>query len=208
MDSTDFLLVSVVIVGLALVLAAATWQPPKKKKPPPQESTRWKRLRVKPARLQGALDEAKSAVVEDPKGLKLLALPRSGPQSAKRVALASPDGRVRLEIRRRWQPFRWQYRASLGRQPLFDLLVTKKTKKSHRKLELRHPAPAEPHRLRGSFAEREYQILRQGKLVANVSWQHYPDEPEPAEEYIVEVLKGEDVLSLLGIALAVELAMG
>ena len=105
MNSTDFLLLSIALLGFAFVLAAATWKPPKKS---PKETTRWKRFNVKPARLHGELAEPKSAVVEEPKGLKLLALPRSGPGAATRVALSTADRKTRVEVTRKWHPFNWR----------------------------------------------------------------------------------------------------
>ena len=202
MSPGDYVLVATTIAGLALVIAVTTSKPPRKASEAPKEVTRWKRFKVQPTSLHGALKESAQIVAEEPQGLKLSASPRESP---KRVRVGSPDGKVQVEIARVWRPFRRIYRVSLGGKEWLRLLLNKSRPKE---AELESMTRNQTYELRGALADREYEILRNGKLVATVSWQRPPGDSAPKKEYILETVKTEDALPLLTIALAVEVALG
>lgn len=196
MNSGDYLLLASAAIGLTVVLALAMRPQPKKAPEAPKEVTRWKRFRIQPAHLHGPLGEPKQVVAEEPKGLKVVAQPRKQPVP---VTLSDPDGDVVCQIARRWAPFRWKYPVEMPQSRSLEIVVRKSDAKS---FELRCPE-GESWNVRGSLRKRECQFLRNGTLVATV---HAP-EPD-SKDYVLEVLKTEDVPSILRLALTLDVATG
>ena len=62
--------------------------------------------------------------------------------------------------------------------------------------------------VQGSVRDREFEVRRGDRLAAVISWQDEAGKLSPRGEYFVEILRGEDALALLGIVVAVEIAVG
>jgi hypothetical protein len=125
---------------------------------------------------------------------------RKYPQ-ARKIKLLTPDGKIQVEIARVWSLFQRRFKVLLGGKESLRLSVARN------QLSLCFPEGSTAYSLAGSAAAREYEIRKSGKLVATVSWQETPEAQEPGEDYILEVLKSEDALPLVALALAVEVAL-
>jgi len=106
-----------------------------------------------------------------------------------------------VEIARAWSFFQRSFKVLLGGKEKLRLSV------AHRQLSFRFPEGSSTFSLAGSTAAREYEIRKSGKLVATVSWQEPLEAKEARGDYILEVLKDEDALPLIALALAVEVAV-
>ncbi len=197
MDSGDYFLIAGALLALALAVAVTARQPRKKPQETPKEVTRWKRFRVRPAFLFGPLGEPKAVVEEEPKGLQVVAAPRSQPFPIK---LLLKDAAPFHEIARRWRPRRWAYRVRVGDGGMLEVVVPKKGDKT---LSVRNPPGGPSFAIRGSPLDREYQILKDGRLVC-IADRSSAD--GPGKEYTLEVLKTEDPGPILRLALTVEVA--
>jgi len=200
MIPSDFILLSAAAIGIAILLGTSCRRSPKPVSPPPLETTRWRRFRVGPAALHGALAAPMPVVAEEPTGLKLVAEGRKDPQ-ARKIKISSVDGKLKVEIARAWSLFQRRFKVLLGGKERLRLSVAQK------QLSLRFPEGSTTFSLAGSTAAREYEIRKGGKLVATVSWQEPPDAQEAREAYVLEVLKDEDALPLIALTLAVEVAV-
>jgi hypothetical protein len=204
MSPDDYMVISAAVVAFAIVAAASSWKPPKKSTEGPRETTRWKRFRIRPAALHGPLPEPSTAVTEEPSGLKLQVAARQSPGAGKIRAFAG-DGKTRIDVVRRGWFFSRGLRLKLGNRHWLDVDVPRG---EPGKLGLRFPVPSEALQIRGSPADREYEILKEGRLVATVSWQRGGGDKSAPKEYFLETIKGQDPLPLVALVLAVEVALG
>ncbi|HVR74578.1 MAG TPA: hypothetical protein VMT52_09610 [Planctomycetota bacterium] len=200
MSPTDYILISVTAIGF-LLLFGLSIRPHPERKEPPKEATRWKRFRIIPAALHGALAEAAAVVSEEPAGLKLTALPRDGGARG-RIRIASDSGSIVLVIARGWFLSR-TLRVQVDGNELFCVAPPRGPKGQ---VEVQFTPPLGPLDLAGSLLKREYEIRRQGNLIAMVSWQRRGGDKAVKEDYILESLKGEDAMPLLALTLAIEAA--
>ena len=69
-------------------------------------------------------------------------------------------------------------------------------------------SPAEACEIQGNVTGREFEVRKQGRLIANVSWQRPVGDSTPLTDYVLESVKDEDPLPLVALVLAVEAAMG
>lgn len=197
MDSGDYLILTGAALALALAVAAFASSPRKKPQEAPKEITRWKRFRVRPGPLFGTLAEPKAVIEEEPKGLKVVAAARSKPFP---VQLRLKDDVPFHEISRKWRPMRWAFRVRVGDGASLEVVVPKKGAKT---LSLRNPPGGPRFEIRGSPLGPEYQILKNGRLVC-IADRSSAD--GPGKEYTLEVLKTEDPLPILRLALTLEVA--
>ncbi|MGQ9589825.1 MAG: hypothetical protein ACUVYA_05975 [Planctomycetota bacterium] len=197
MDSGDYFLLASAVFALACAFALATRPRPKKPAEAPKEVTRWRRFRVRPALLAGPLREAKPVVDEEPKGLKVIAAPRTQPFP---IRLVDKEERPFQTIARKWRPFRWSFRVDVGDGEALELVVPKK---GPRDVALLNPPRGPSFEIRGSVSERDYQIVKDGKLVGIVD---RTSGEGSGKDYVVEVLKTEDPAPVLRLALALEAA--
>lgn len=165
-----------------------------------KEVTRWRRFRVCPGAFDVPRRQAAQVVTEEPKGLRLLAEPGS---SRKTVRVRTHAGAFRMLITDRWRPFSRRCGVKLATGSRLELVLPRNGRKKPAVLSSR---PGERYELRGNLHEREYEILKGGRLVASVSWQREKSDEPPRKEYVVEALKTEDELPLLALALTVEAA--
>lgn len=200
MSTTDYILISVTALGI-LLWFGLSMRPHPEKKEPPREATRWKRFRISPAALHGALAEAAAVVSEEPTGLKLTALPRDGGARG-RIRIADSSGSIVLVIARGWFLSRTLHVQVEGNE-LFRVSLPRGPRG---RIEVQFTPPVGPFDLFGSLLKREYEIRRQGNLIAMVSWQRRGGDKAVKEEYILESLKGEDAMPLLALTLAIEAA--
>jgi len=200
MIPSDFILLSAAAIGIAILLGSSFRRSPAPAPPPPQETTRWRRFRVGPAALHGALAAPAYVVSEEPSGLKLVAAGRRDPQ-ARKIKVSSMDGKIKVEIARAWSLFRRAFKVLLAGKELLRLTVARE------QLSIRFPEGSTGFSLAGSTVAREYEIRKGGKLVATVSWQEPPEPKEDREDYVLEVLKDEDAVPLIALALGIEVAM-
>lgn len=200
MSSDHLLIILTIAAAFALMAALLSGKPPKKASDSPKEVTRWKRFRVNPANVHGTRSEPAQVVVEEPKGLKLLAQPGT---SSRRLRVADSKGCVRVEIADRWRPFTRRYRILIEGGARLDLVLPKGR---GGRIAVEAEGSRDRYEIRGSIGDREYEILKNGKLVAIVSWQRSaPDEPQ-GKEYVLETLKTEEDLPLVALTLALEAA--
>jgi hypothetical protein len=200
MSATDYILISATAIGI-LLWFGLLMRPQPEKKAPPKESTRWKRFRIIPATLHGELAEAAAVVTEEPAGLKLTALPRDAGARG-RIRIANSSGSVVFAITRGWFLSR-TLRVLVEGNELLRLALPRDPRS---RMEVELAPPLGPLELAGSLLKREYEIRRQGSLIAMVSWQRRGGDKAVKEEYILESLKGEDAMPLLALTLAIEAA--
>jgi hypothetical protein len=200
MSASDYILLAAALLGAALALSLAASRP---ELPPlrPPEATRWRRFRVFARPLHADLERPAVALAEEPGGLRLDALPRPG--LGERIDLAEPGGRRRIAIARGWFPFLRRLRVKLDGKPLAKVLVSGR----QRQVSLVFDFPAQAVEVHGDIPGREYEMRRRKRIIALAS--RFEDlEAHDPEEYLLEVLKDEDPLPVIAVALAAEAAVG
>jgi hypothetical protein len=201
MNPGDYILISAAVMSLFVVLGISVWRPPSRPAPP-REVTRWRRFHVNPGPLHGILRGGTEVIEEEPYGLQLAALPRRE-SDASRVRIVGPDREVLVTVVRKWGLFRRNFQVSIQGNRWLQISVSKKEPSDY---SLQFVNPADSFKISGNALAREYEILRQGKLVATVSWQEDPESEEKPECYVLETLKTDDELPLIAFVLAIEVA--
>lgn len=202
MEENHYIVASALVVGVIFLVAVLS----RKERSPPTTATknsRWSRFRFYHERIHGVGPEGRTAVKEAPHGLNLFVLPRHG-LSESSLHLQVEKGAGKIEITRGWF-FRRRFRVQVRNKYLLD--VEALGRRADEVL-LRHPVAAEPYSIQGSVRDREFEVRRGDRLAAVISWQDEAGKLSPRGEYFVEILRGEDALALLGIVVAVEIAVG
>jgi uncharacterized protein YxjI len=200
MSASDYFLLAVALIGAALALSLASSKPQLPPLPPPEE-TRWRRFRVFARPLHEDLEKPAVALAEEPGGLRLDALPRPG--LGERIDLAEPGGRRRIAIARGWFPFLRRLRVKIDGKPLARVVVSGR----QRQVSLAFDVLAQAVEVHGDIAGREYEVRRRKRVIALASRLEDTESHDP-DEYLLEVLKDEDPLPVIAIALAAEAAVG
>lgn len=204
MSPDDFLLLATTVALLVFVAALASSGGKTKKTPEaPKEITRWRRYRVSPAGIVHPPAAPVAVVEEEPKGLKLHALPIALPH---RLRASRPDGTGRIDVARKWGLGHRPFRVAVDGKPRCVVGVPKRDRS---KVTIERLDGGAALSLRGAPLEREYEVLEGGRLIAIVSWQRTPEDgEEPKPHYVVEVEKATEELPVLALVLAVEKALG
>jgi len=202
MDANHYIAASAIAIGVIFLVAVLS-RKERSKPTTPKKDSRWKRFCVYHERIHGVASESRTAVTEVPGGLRLLILPRHG-LSESSLCMRAEKGGSRIEITRGWF-FRRRFRVQVRGKLLVDLETRGR---GANEVRLRSPAGAEPYTVQGSVHGREFEVRRGDRLAAAVSWQSEASKESRPGEYFVEILRGEDPLSLLGLVVAIEMAVG
>jgi uncharacterized protein YxjI len=202
MEANHYIFACALVIGVIFLAAVVS----RKEKPKPttaKKDPRWKRFRIYHERIHGVGPEGRTAVSEVPGGLGLVVLPQHGlPQST--LCLTVEKGANKIEITRGWF-FRRRFRVRVRGKHFLEVEAYGRGATA---VHLRSPAAAERYSVQGNVRDREFEVRRANRLAAAVSWQSEGSKVSPRGEYFVEVLRGEDPLALLGIVVAIEMAVG
>lgn len=202
MTPSSYLLLSALVTG-GVFLVAWTSRKPESPSSPPPEATRWKRFRIHFGALHNASVEPVTLVTEEPNGLKLVAGPRAQSTPRRLKVFKGKDGVI--EIVRGFLFFRDRLQVLLTGKHWLQVRLPSPGEK---RPQLNFVTPSNALEIQGNVADREFEVRKQGRLVASISWQRGERDSSPRKDYVLESLKGEDPLPLLALVLAVEAAMG
>jgi uncharacterized protein YxjI len=204
MHPLEYLVLSVALTGLLVALVKATCKAPEDEEAAPPEPSRWKLFRVRAAHLHRRLPSPQPALVEEEaKGLKLFV--SEWEHSERRVVIKDEEGNTRIKISRGMLFARKRLHVEIEKKPFLRLLPALKGKKVP---VLRFADGAWKCNIQGDPCRREYEIRKDEKLVAIVSRPAAAANLSPPADYIVETLKAEEPMPLLGVVLALEVALG
>jgi len=206
MSPTDYALLSAAATGVAL-LAALSLRREESTPPPLVDTTRWKRFRVHFEALHGSLLETVPLVVEEPAGLQLSAARREAASTRRWTVLGSSGGAPVIEISRGLIFLRRRLRVLLQGKEWLHVLLPRPAERKARKPELKFLTPIGGYEVNGNIPGREFEVRRQGRLVASTFWEDTKDSAADRRNFLVEVLKTEESLPILSIVLALEVAL-
>jgi hypothetical protein len=196
MSAEEYVILSCAALAALFILGASRARAPEEPEPPPPDPGRWRRFRIHDGSLRGPLDEAAPAVVEEPSGLRLDAAPRHGAADPVRVAAAG--GTPKVTVTRGWL-FPGRLRVRIDGRPAIALASARG------RVTVRSLA-GEPIEARGDLRAGDYEIRRGGKLVAMSFQESGPEGSPTAPARHVEVLRGDDPVLPLALAMALEVA--
>ena len=197
---------AVVVVSIALLLP----RPPKpdkkgrKGKPP---VSRWRVFKVDPAVLHSSRSGAATVAGEQPEGCRFVSQPLA--RAGWRVEPTETDGepaargrkRRAIEIRKRGlMAPRWEARGA-GE----EWVTVRRRSRKKKRPEIRCRRAAKGLEIGGNLEERDYEIRREGRLLATVS-----SDTEAADggtPYRLEVLRTEDARPVVALVLCLEAAL-
>lgn len=211
LDNSLLLLLGV--VAAVTLLISVTSEPPPKRAParPETPPSRWRVFRIAPKVLHDYESEKTVVVADEINGVRLLAHPFPGQgwefslearSKPGRKGAARRDDALKLEITRRGL-LTSRFEVTLDGRPWLSVRVEKGAKVP----EIRRHDRGEPLKIAGSPQRRDYEVRRNGKLVAMVS-EAPPGEPtESGGDYTLEILRSEDPKQLLTLVLCMEAAL-
>ena len=196
MSAEAYLFVSCAVLAAVFLWGARRAPQPIQAEPPP-DTGRWRCFRILQTALGGPLHAPAAAVFEEPAGLRLDAAARPGASDP--VRIAGPGGQPAVTVRRGWL-VAGRFRVKIDGQPALEVV----TRGGRLSVRSRPELAIEAH---GDLRSGDYEIRRGGKLVAmsyrDAAPGESPDEPEVLR---VEVLREEDPVLPLALALGVEVA--
>jgi hypothetical protein len=194
MSAEAYLFVSCAVLA-AIFLCSLRRAPQPPAEEPPPETGRWRCFRVLEGALGGPLSNPTPAIVEEPSGLRLDAAAR--PSASDPVRIAGPGGRPVVTVRRGWL-FGGKFRVKIDGRPALEVAARGAGLAVRTRPELALEA-------RGDIRSGNYEIRHGGKLVA-MSFRDGAAGEGPDEVLRVEVLREEDPVLPLALALAVAVA--
>ena len=196
MSAEAYLFVSCAVLA-AIFLCSLRRAPRPPAEEPPPDTGRWRCFRIHEGALGGPLQNPAPAVVEEPSGLRLDAAPRAA--SGDPIRIAGPGGHPALTVRRGWL-LGGRFRVKIDGRPALELVARSGRITVRGRPELAIEA-------RGDLRSGNYEVRLDGKLVGISYRDAAPgesrDEPEVTR---VEVLRDEDPVLPLALALGVEVA--
>ena len=195
MSAEAYLFVSCAVLA-AIFLCGARRAPQPVQAEPPPDTGRWRRFRIHEGALDGALPDSAPAVVEDPSGLRMDAAPRAAAGDPVRVA--GPGGRPVVTVRRGWL-IGGRFRVKIDGRPALEI-ISRSGRLSARCV------ASDPIETRGDMGSGNYEVRRGGRLVALCFREGAPEGPDAPAIRSLEVLRDEDPVLPLALALGVEVA--
>ena len=212
----SILLLLTVIAAVALVVSLTSEPSSKKDESRPQadQASRWRVFRILPEVLHDHETEKSAVVADEVGGVCLVAHPFAGQgwefsqqgnehRAGKRGARERPADDFNLEITRRGI-LTSRFHVILDGKPWLSVGVDKGARSMP---EIRRHDRGESLKIAGSPHQRDYEVRRNGKLVAMVSDAPPTGAREPKGDYTLEVLRSEDPKPLLTLVLCVEAAL-
>jgi len=196
MSTEAFLLVSCAVIA-AIFLCGSRRAPEPEPAEPPPDPGRWRRFRIHERALGGALHDPAPAVVEEPSGLRMDATPRAAATDP--VRIAGPGGRPAVTVRRGWL-LGGRFRVRIDGRPVLEI-VARGGRLTARGIE------GDPIETRGDMGSGNYEVRRGGRLVALCFRDGAPEGSDAPAIRSLEVLRDEDPVLPLALALGVEVAL-
>ncbi len=210
------LLLLTVIAAVALVVSLTSEPSSKNEEPGPEadQASRWRVFRILPEALHDHETEKSAVVADEVGGVRLLARPFAGQgwefslqgrehRTGERGERERRTEALNLEITRRGL-LTPRFCVSLDGKPWLSVRVDKGARSMP---EIRSHDRGESLKIAGSPHQRDYEVRRNGKLVALVSDAPPAGAREPKGDYTLEVLRSEDPKPLLTLVLCVEAAL-
>jgi len=213
----DSILLLLTVIAAIALLVSLTSEPSSKKeeaRPEVDQTSRWRVFRILPEVLHDHETEKTAVVADEVGGVRLLAHPFAGQgwkfslqtkehRAGKRGTRARPADDLDLEITRRGL-LTSRFHVSLDGKPWLSVTVDKGARSMP---EIRRHDRGESLRIVGSPHQRDYEVRRNGKLVAMVSDAPPAGARESNGDYTLEVLRSEDPKPLLTLVLCMEAAL-